>query len=1111
MNKRIVKVNGKKKKVRDLEYLNVEGEFNWFVDVEIKGDPGTLDSSIMITCYSKSNKKVVIANSYEWIRKGERGIEVVSGVSNYHKCSVYDLDAYVSCIISPVEEDFKGECRLIYGPIQMQNGVKNELEKAKGNNFIRIPIKGIVSSTGTTIEMIEAGENSIECLDENCQQVFTMKIIKQTQIEEYPKAPLKARIFNSTKEGMDLTAENSIDKYTFLIYIKEKVDEIRRNESRSMLSIQRTSVNQRQRHNPLHRNYFDMNKRNKSLDLNYSDSLRYIQNSQNYLVSPIDRQIMNQINSRPESNRNKNFFGQYQNQSGNEISNRNIQVKGNMNTILKEPYALDKNNSVFEPKPVGIIKQSNKQDNRPQLNNFFNSIDEKRVRFNYSKIEEENESIPEHNEIELQKHKKEIERLKEANKSLLREMEFINRNKKEDDQFGDLIRDEKEIMLQQQLTKINQKYTVSKRELGELKKLLEDKENTIQSVNQEVYELQNSNWELKLKLKEQEEQLEDLNENNSFLSKKLVVVGDEMKKKEIILFNQEDSLVRLENMKEEKQALDRRIERVKNDNLDLHREIEKMKEIITQDDEQISRLKETIFQKEQKELDFKIELDEHKELIDELRAQLTEKYKELETSEKKAVFEDKYDRLNEEYLELNKLFQEQRNQIELIEIERNKVEGELGYMKNQAKQDSFKIQKMANERVYQLEEEREQLKTKVTGLNMMIQSLESEKSYLKNAFDDLNDQNTKLNEKINDFNLQIEELKSERINKENDLIEQLNQKDQFDVINNQRQAQLDKKNKELRYKIDEMAQDKEYYLKQHLEAKQEVKNLKIRFEKQQQNLLRLPGSNVSESQGLVSSYKKKIIEMTNDYLFLQKENSKLREDIYNLREDRIRIMEKMKRSKRELDGKQVNSITEESIIFKKEKRIEELEHELNEREREIEFLIKNAKETGEGEGEDIFVLQQELNKAREEIKELNNKRKETIDLNDPNFAKTIKQDIDITETLRRLETSENKGLTKPNNSTQTRVKNELLDVIREYDERLFNKHIKSSLADLVPVLKEIIKESSTYKENLEHMEKIVEEANNMIMEKEHAMKDMQDQIDELTEAKEVLLDNIANN
>jgi hypothetical protein len=77
-------------------YLQVSGLFNYFVSIEVSKSPGTTNSSIVVTAFTKSNKNIAIAVKYQWFHVGANPLKDRSSLnkhgSHYQLSSVGSID-----------------------------------------------------------------------------------------------------------------------------------------------------------------------------------------------------------------------------------------------------------------------------------------------------------------------------------------------------------------------------------------------------------------------------------------------------------------------------------------------------------------------------------------------------------------------------------------------------------------------------------------------------------------------------------------------------------------------------------------------------------------------------------------------------------------------------------------------------------------------------------------------------------------------------------------------------------------------------------------------------------------------------------------------------------
>ena len=114
-------------------YIRSSGNFNYFMTIDIRGIPRSTNSSIMIFCYSKANRQNIIATKFQYKRVMTENQHFIKNESNLYRCGVKDIQAYIEIIVKPFEEDFQGECKIVYGPIELDSNTKQRYNLAKQN------------------------------------------------------------------------------------------------------------------------------------------------------------------------------------------------------------------------------------------------------------------------------------------------------------------------------------------------------------------------------------------------------------------------------------------------------------------------------------------------------------------------------------------------------------------------------------------------------------------------------------------------------------------------------------------------------------------------------------------------------------------------------------------------------------------------------------------------------------------------------------------------------------------------------------------------------------------------------------------------------------------
>ena len=130
MKKVILNINGQQQPIHELEFFKWNGQFNYYITVDIKGDVGTTSSQIIISCYSKPTRTVPIPTKFHWFRLDHNQQQSkMENKSNFYQSSPKDLGKTLEINLSPGEEGFFGQCRLFYGPLSLNQDTKQQLKQ----------------------------------------------------------------------------------------------------------------------------------------------------------------------------------------------------------------------------------------------------------------------------------------------------------------------------------------------------------------------------------------------------------------------------------------------------------------------------------------------------------------------------------------------------------------------------------------------------------------------------------------------------------------------------------------------------------------------------------------------------------------------------------------------------------------------------------------------------------------------------------------------------------------------------------------------------------------------------------------------------------------------
>jgi len=127
----------------------ITGTYSYYLEVSIKGDSPYQTSTVSITAFAKSDKKIAIAISCKWYRVHEdRQYRLATIHSNTYQLSAEDLGYTLKVEVTPQEEDHNGTAVVQYGPVRLDPNVRNTLESILGAGGSRFPIQLVDEETG---------------------------------------------------------------------------------------------------------------------------------------------------------------------------------------------------------------------------------------------------------------------------------------------------------------------------------------------------------------------------------------------------------------------------------------------------------------------------------------------------------------------------------------------------------------------------------------------------------------------------------------------------------------------------------------------------------------------------------------------------------------------------------------------------------------------------------------------------------------------------------------------------------------------------------------------------------------------------------------------------
>ncbi len=116
------------------KYLQVTGNYKFFLDVKIQGEAPYQSSSIILNGFTKSDRKTPIPISFEWYRlRDDRAQHLQNIHENSYQTSPHDIGYTLKATIRSVEKGYEGETSILYGPVQIAPTLKSQVEEIVGS------------------------------------------------------------------------------------------------------------------------------------------------------------------------------------------------------------------------------------------------------------------------------------------------------------------------------------------------------------------------------------------------------------------------------------------------------------------------------------------------------------------------------------------------------------------------------------------------------------------------------------------------------------------------------------------------------------------------------------------------------------------------------------------------------------------------------------------------------------------------------------------------------------------------------------------------------------------------------------------------------------------
>lgn len=172
-------------------YLKVSGQFSFYVCIDIQRKPGTTNSSVSITTFSKPDRTIAIGSKCKWFLMTSSGKFDLNMTANYYQCSPRDSNRTIEIEVKPYEDGFEGTCVLHYGPILIDQLVQQRYSEAVKRNYIEFDCQGTSKRSSFPFNLIKADNEEVQCYDrQHNKLVDTVRISKDvvtdsSQLDSY--------------------------------------------------------------------------------------------------------------------------------------------------------------------------------------------------------------------------------------------------------------------------------------------------------------------------------------------------------------------------------------------------------------------------------------------------------------------------------------------------------------------------------------------------------------------------------------------------------------------------------------------------------------------------------------------------------------------------------------------------------------------------------------------------------------------------------------------------------------------------------------------------------------------------------------------------------------
>ena len=199
------------------EYLRITGGFNYFVTVNVKGPPSTTSSAISIVCHSKAQRKAPVAALFRWFR----GEHPEGAKSNFYQCGPRDRELTIKALVSPAEEGFSGDCKIIYGPVSLEPAAETALSNALKAGALFMRAQGVAEGGRVAFPLIEARPDKLRALDHRSAPLLETSIGKDLLVATSQTDPTAVKFFRVGGLEWSLKLASPAERDVLVLFVEK--------------------------------------------------------------------------------------------------------------------------------------------------------------------------------------------------------------------------------------------------------------------------------------------------------------------------------------------------------------------------------------------------------------------------------------------------------------------------------------------------------------------------------------------------------------------------------------------------------------------------------------------------------------------------------------------------------------------------------------------------------------------------------------------------------------------------------------------------------------------------------------------------------------------------